>query len=216
MDPDMVRQQEEEEAASRLRKIVTGRAPPVAPVMDDAFVLRAEPREPFKAAATAKAPAPAKSAAPAKGPASAAIRPRQQLGWGSAARVTLYGLVPTILGLVGGIALGAQLGLVHWQFFMLGIVSGFLLGWQSAVAVLRGRYELSVLQAWRASFIPALIILCSMVGGLAVILPVITGSSLETAHTSQLLIPWVISLGVGAVAGFVLAMPKMHANLRRV
>ena len=50
MDPDMVRQQEEEEAASRLRKYVIGR-PPSAPVREDAFVLRAEPREPFKVSA---------------------------------------------------------------------------------------------------------------------------------------------------------------------
>ena len=201
MDPDMVRQQEEEEAASRLRKIVTGRspsapAPAPAAVKADPLVLRAEPREPFKAAAPA-----------------AVAPPKRAAGWGAVLRATLYCLVFSILGLVGGIMLGVKLGLVHWQFFVLGMSAGFLAGWQSAVAVLRKRYELGVVRAYRAPLIPALIILLSLVAGLAVILP-FAGPSLETAQTSQLLMPWLFSLGVGATAGFVLALPKMRANLR--
>ncbi len=195
MDPDMVRQQEEEEAASRLRKYVIGR-PPSAPVREDAFVLRAEPREAFKVSATAAAPV------------------KRPPGWGAVFRATLYCLLFSVLGLVGGILLGMQLGLVHWQFFALGMAAGFVSGWQSAVAVLRKRYKLGVVQAYRAPLIPAAIILFSLVGGLAVILPVITGSSLATAQASQLLVPWLLSLGAGAVAGFVLALPKMRANLR--
>lgn len=197
MDPDMVRQQEEEEeeAAGRLRKIVTGR-PPSAPVKENAFVLRAESRESFKAAAPAAAP----------------IKPPP--GWGAVLRATVYCLLFTILGLVGGILIGVQLGLVHWQFFALGMAAGFLSGWQSAVAVLRKRYKLGVVQAYRAPLVPAVIILLSLVAGLAVILPIITGASLATAQASQLLVPWLFSLGVGAVAGFGLALPKMRANLR--
>ncbi len=195
MDPDMVRQQEEEEAASRLRKFVIGR-PPSAPMMEDAFVLRAEPREPFTAAAPA------------------AAQVKRPPGWGAVLRATLYCLLFSILGFVGGILLGVQLGLVHWQFFTLGMAVGFLSGWQSAVAVLRKRYKLGAVQAYRAPLIPAVIILFSLVGGLAAILPIITGSSLATAQASQLLVPWLSSLGVGAAAGFVLALPKMRANLR--
>ena len=195
MDPDMVRQQEEEEAASRLRKYVIGRTASV-PVKEDAFVLRAEPREHFKPAAPAAAPA------------------KRPLGWGAVLRATLYCLFFTILGLVGGILIGFQLGLVHWQFFVLGMAVGFLAGWQSAVAVLRKRYQLGVVQAYRAPLIPAVIILLSLVGGLSVILPIVTGSSLATAQVSQLLVPWLFSLGVGAAAGFTLALPKMRTNLR--
>jgi len=198
MDPDMVRQQEEEEAASRLRKFVTGR-PPSAPPKDDAFVLRADPRQPsFKAAPTPAAAAPAK-------------RPP---GWGAVLRATLYCLLFTILGLIGGILIGMQLGLVPWQYFTLGMVVGFASGWQSAVAVLRKRYKLGVVQAYRAPFVPAVIMLVSLVGGLAVLLPIITGSSLATAQWTQLLIPWLLSLGIGAAVGFTLALPKMRANLR--
>lgn len=196
MDPDMVRQQEEAEADSRLRIFATGR-PPSARPKEDAFVLRAEPREPSKSAAPAAIPA------------------RRPLSWGAAMRATLYCLLLAILGLVGGIMLGVKLGLVHWQFFILGMAAGLLLGWQAAVTVLRKRYRLGVVQAWRASFIPAVIILMSLVGGLAVMLPVITGSTLETAQAGQLLVPWLLSLGVGAMAGFVLALPKMRANLTR-
>ena len=195
MDPDMVRQQEEEEAASRLRKFVMGR-PPSAPGQEDAFVLRAELREPSKAAAPA------------------AIPVKRPPDWGAALRATLYCLFFTVLGLVGGILLGFKLGLVHWQCFALGMAVGFLSGWQSAVALLRKRYKLGVVQAYRAPLVPALIILLSLVGGLAVILPIVTESSLATAQASQLLVPWLFSLGAGAVAGFILALPKMRANLR--
>jgi hypothetical protein len=194
MDPDMVRQQEEEEAASRLRKFVIGRAPS-APMREEAFVLRAEPREPFRVA-----------------PAAPAVK--RSPGWGAVIRATFYCLLFSVLGLVGGILIGIQLGLVHWQFFALGMAAGFLSGWQSAAAVLRKRYKLGVVQAYRAPLIPAVIILFSLVGGLAVILPIITGSTLATAQASQLLVPWLFSLGAGAAAGFVLALPKMRGNLR--
>jgi hypothetical protein len=205
MDPDMVRQQEEEEAASRLRKFATGR-PPSAPPKDDAFVLRADPRQPFT-----NPRQPLKAAAPAPAAAAPAKRPP---GWGAVLRATLYCLLFTILGLIGGILIGMQLGLVPWQYFTLGMVAGFVSGWQSAVAVLRKRYKLGVVQAYRAPLVPAMIMLASLVGGLAVMLPIITGSSLATAQWTQLLMPWLLSLGVGAAAGFVLALPKMRSNLR--
>ena len=194
MDPDMVRQQEEEEAASRLRKFAMGR-PPSAPMKEEAFVLRAPPRADFRVAP-------------------AAPTAKRSPGWGGVVRATIYCLLFTILGLVGGILIGIQLGLVHWQFFALGMAAGFLSGWQSAVAVLRKRYKLGVVQAYRAPLVPAVIILFSLVGGLAVMLPIITGTSLATAQASQLLVPWLLSLGAGAAAGFVLALPKMRANLR--
>ena len=193
MDPDMVRQQEEEEAASRLRKFVIGRAPS-APVREEAFVLRAEPREPFRVA-----------------PAAPAVK--RSPGWGAVVRATTYCLLFTFLGFVGGVTLGFQLGLVAWQFLALGAAVGFLSGWQSGVAVLRKRYKLGVVQSYRAPLIPTFIILLSLVGGLAVILPVVR-PSLQTAHASEHLVPLLFSLGVGAVAGFVLALPKMRANLR--
>ena len=195
MDPDMVRQQEEEETASGLRNFVMSR-PKGPAVREEAFVLRAEPREPFKAAPPI--------AAPANGP----------LRWGAAMRATLYCLLFTILGLIGGILIGMQLGLVNWQFFTLGMGAGFLSGWQAAVAVLRKRYRLGVVHAYRAPLVPALIILFSLVGGLAVILPVITGTTLATANAGQLLLPWLFSLATGAVVGLLLALPKMRANLR--
>jgi hypothetical protein len=194
MDPDLVRQQEEEEAASRLRKFVTAR-PPSAPAPHDALVLRAEPREPFKAAAPAAAPV------------------KRPPGWGAVLRAAAYCLLFTVLGLVGGIMFGVKIGLVAWQSLALGMAAGFVFGWQSAVATLRKRYKLGFAQAYRAPLIPAVILLLSLVGGLAVILP-LTGASRDAAHAGPLLTPWLISLGVGAAVGLTLALPKMRANLR--
>src|SRR5258708_4224478 len=133
MDPDMVRQQEEEEeAASRLRKFV-GR-PPAAPAKEDAFVLRAEPRETYKAPAPAAAPA--------------AAAPKRSPGWGAAVQATTYCVLFAILGLVGGIMLGVKLGLVSWQSLALGMSAGFLFGWRSAVAALRKRYTTGFTRAY--------------------------------------------------------------------
>jgi hypothetical protein len=192
MDPDMVRQQEEEEAASRLRGVITGRMPPPPPPKRDAFVLRAEPRERFREAA------PAAEAAPA--------RERRAPGWGAAIRATAYCVFFAGVGLVGGIAVGANLGLVSWQSLAFGVAAGFLFGWRSAVAALRKYYAAGIAGAYRASLVPALIITMSLVGGFA-------GTAVDAAHTSQLLRPW-LGLFIGAAVGFALALPKLRTNLR--
>ena len=197
MDPDMVRQQEEEEAASRLRSVVTRRAP-APPPKGDAFVLRAEPRERFREAE------PAVEAAPAQ--------ERRAPGWGAALRATTYCVFFAGVGLVGGIAVGANLGLVPWQSLAFGVAAGFLFGWRSAVAALRKYYAAGIARAYRASLVPALIIILSLVGGWATILP-FAGTAVDAAHTSQLLKPW-LGLFIGAAAGFALALPKLRANLR--
>jgi hypothetical protein len=196
MDPDMVRQQEEEEAASRLRGVITGRMPPPPPKRD-AFVLRAEPRERFSEAEPA-------AAAPA--------RERRAPGWGAALRATTYCVFFAGVGLVGGIAIGANLELVSWQSLAFGVAAGFLLGWRSAVGALRKYYAAGIARAYRASLVPALIIIMSLVGGWATILP-FAGTAVDAAHTGQLLKPW-LGLFIGAAAGFALALPKLRANLR--
>jgi Domain of unknown function (DUF4396) len=201
MDPDMVRQQEEEEAASR-RGALNGRAS-FTPPRHDPFVMRAEPRDIPVAPVPAPAPAPARRIDP----------PKRAPGWLAASRATFYCVLFGALGLIGGIMLGVKLGLVSWQSLGLGMLIGFGLGWRAAVAVLRKRYTTGFTRAYRASLVPALIVLICLVGGLAVILP-FAGSSLDGVPTSQLLRPWLLSLTVGALAGFVLAVPKMHANLR--
>jgi hypothetical protein len=194
----MVRQQEEEEAASRGRGIFSGRASFSRP-RHDPFVMRAEPQN----IPIGPVPAPARQFDP----------PKRAPGWLAASQATSYCVLFGALGLIGGIMLGVKLGLVSWQSLGLGMLTGFVLGWRSAVSALRKRYSTGFTKAYRAALIPALIVLLSLVGGLAVILP-FAGSSLEGAQTSQLLRPWLLSLTVGALVGFVLAVPKMHANLR--
>jgi hypothetical protein len=198
MDPDMVRQQEEEEAASRLRGVLSRRTSFSSP-RHDPFVMRAEPRN------IPIGPVPAQ--APIIEP------PKRVPGWLAASQATFYCVLFGALGLIGGIMLGVKLGLVSWQSLGLGMLTGFVLGWRSAVGALRKRTTTGFTKAYRASLTPALIVLLCLVGGLAVILP-FAGSSLDSAQTGQLLRPWLLSLSIGALVGFVLAVPKMHANLR--
>lgn len=199
MDPDMVRQQEEEEAASRQRGVFSRRTNFLQP-RHDPFVMRAEPQNiPI---------GPVPDPAPIIQPPSKRVP-----GWFAASQATSYCVLFGALGLIGGIMLGVKLGLVSWQSLALGMLSGFVIGWRSAVSALRKRYTTGFARAYRASLVPAVIVLLSLVGGLAVILP-FAGSSLESAQTGQLLRPWLLSLTVGALVGFVLAVPKMHANLR--
>lgn len=197
MDPNLVRQQEEEEAASLLRNVFTGRAP-FSPPKPDPLVLRAEPRDIPK---------------PPSFPSPTAFDDSDSApGWGAALQATLYSLLFVIIGLVGGIILGARLGLVSWQSLALGMIGGFLLGWRSAVAALGKRYAISTVRAYRASLIPTLIILCSLVGSFASILS-LPGASSSAAGVNPLT-PWLISLIIGAAVGFALALPKMFDNLR--
>jgi hypothetical protein len=194
----MVRQQEEEEAASRLRGVFNGRAS-FSPPKHDPFVMRAEPRD--------------VPIAPASAPARPKDQPKRVPGWLAATQATGYCVLFGALGLIGGIMLGVKLGLVSWQSLGLGLLAGFVFGWRSAVAALRKRGTTGFTRAYRASLVPALIIMLSLVAGLAIILP-FAGASLEGAQGGQLLRPWLLSLGLGALVGFVLAVPKMHANLR--
>ena len=170
MDPDMVRQQEEEEAASRLRKFVIGRAPSVA-VKEDAFVLRAEPREPFKAVAPAAAPASARSVGePFSG--------RPPICFSSHLWVCRRYLARHATRSSGWQFLRSAW---RWDFCPAG-------SRQSRCSASATNWEWSSPTA--RPLVPAFIILFSLVGGLAVILPVITGPSLATAQASQLLVPW--------------------------
>jgi hypothetical protein len=207
MDPDMVRQQEEEEAAARLRAVIGAQAPFIraGDKEEDKFILRAEPREPVPASAPAAPMVKAAKATRAASP----VKPMP--GWGGALRATLLCILLTVVGLVGGIMVGVKLGLVSWQSLALGMAAGFLFGWQSAVASIRKRYGLGRIGALRAPLVPAVIVLLALVAALGLVLP-FAGRAADGADT--LFLPWLISLGVGAAAGLVLALPKMRSGLR--
>jgi hypothetical protein len=198
MDPDLVRQQEEAEAASRLRRPIpaaaAGMKPPVSQAhpVDTPFVLRADPREQLIASAPSAPPKP--------------------LGWGPAMHVATTSFVFTSLGLVAGILLGVQLGLVSWQSFAIGAAAGYFLGWQSAYASLRKRYKLGFRRALHVPLLPTAMILIALVAGMAVAAfrvgvpgPALT----EDPHSSY----W-LNAGLVALIGYVLAALKLRKVLR--
>jgi hypothetical protein len=196
MDPDMVRQQEEAEAMSRMGRTPAARAA-IAPRVanDDPIVLRAERRD---------------GSVPAL-PATRFARHRPQ-GWGAALRACFFCLLLAAVGLVGGIMLGVKLGLIPEQSLAIGAGIGFLLGWQAAAASLRRR-GLPFARAIRAAFMPTAIILIALIGGMA-------AASLRMDIAARTIPDYAssgywLSVGVAALIGFILASAKMRRSLRR-
>ncbi|WP_125461891.1 MULTISPECIES: DUF4396 domain-containing protein [Rhodomicrobium] len=195
MDPDMVRQQEEAEAAARLRSPIMMMAapadPPSTPPGDHAFTPRIEPREDYIPAEIV----PEKTAP----------------GWGAVLRATFYSLFLTGLGLMAGIMFGVKLGLVPWQSLLIGSAAGFLLGWLSAVGSLRKRYKLSFLEAYRAPLAPTGIILAALILSMA-IASLFTDIS-PTAMTQRALPTYWVIVSIGGLIGYVAAAYRMRKSL---
>jgi hypothetical protein len=198
MDPDLVRQQEEAEAASRARRpLAAGSRTPQPPIQpppqpDAPFLLRADPRDHLVAS-----------------PPSA---PPQFLGWGAALRVTTSAFALTSLGLVAGILLGVKLGLISWQSFAIGAAAGLLLGWQSAFSSLRRRYKLGFASALRVPIIPIVIILVALIAGMAVAAFRLGLPASVLADYSQG--SYWLNAGLVALIGFVFAVLRMRKALR--
>jgi len=192
MDPDMVRQQEEAEAASRVRRpVVASTQSPAAALRDDLLALRADFEEDdFK-------PTPP---------------PVTPLGWGGVLRATFFSLVLTGLGLIGGIMLGVKLALVAWQSLAIGSFAGFLLGWQAATTSLRKGQKVSFAQAFRAPLLPTLIILLALIASMAVA-ALFTDIS-PTAIAQRVLPSYWLIVAAGAVAGFILAAIRLRKVLQ--
>ncbi len=192
MDPDMVRQQEEAETATRQRGPAAARPAAQSPHGHNPFVLRADPRGGIRP------PRP--------------VRPKSAPGWGAALRGSFFCLIITALALVAGIMIGVKIGLVAWQSLGIGIAAGFLLGWQSAVAALRRRYQLSLTRALRATIVPTALILFALV--LAMATAALFMDISPTALSDSFLPSYWITVGIGGLIGFVLATIRMHGNLR--
>jgi hypothetical protein len=145
MDPDMVRQQAEEEAASRI--LHSRGAPPPDMRIEPTLPMSAPlPRPRFPATVEQVAP-PAPSAAPL---------------WGMAINVATSCALATTVGLVGGIMFGVKLNLVAWQGVAIGASAGMLLGWRLSSLALIRRGEVGRLRAYGAAFKMALLILLTM------------------------------------------------------
>jgi hypothetical protein len=196
MDPDMVRQQEEAEAASRLGRSPAARAA-IAPrnIQDEPIVLRGEPR----GAGRTEAHEPS--------------RPAARPGWVTALRAAFWCLVMTAAGLIAGIMLGVKLGLIPEQKFAIGVGLGFLLGWQAAAASLRGGAAVSFGRALRAPILPTLTILVALIAGMFAAFH-LTGLSPETIAQRDLPDFWLI-VGAAGLIGFLLAAARLRKTIGR-
>ena len=204
MDPDMVRQQEEAEAASRIRRPtpmgaansqIAARAAAgltQSHARDAPFVLRADPRENLTAT-----------------PPLAPVRP---VGWGVVMQASVLGLTATALAAVAGFMLGVKLGLLPWQSLAIGAAAAFILGWLSATVALR-RHGIPLGRAARASIMPTALILFALLTAMAV---AALFNDISPATLSDHILPtyW-INVGVGALIGLLFAVMRMRGNLNR-
>lgn len=155
MDPDLVRQQAEEEAASRL--LSRRELPPEA---------RREPVLPMGAPL-----APPAAAAGLRGEvyhSAPAPAPLVTAGWRTAIGIAASCVIATTFGLVGGLMLGVKLQLVPWQSAAIGTSTGLLMGWQLSALAIRQGARMVWWRAYRLGFRTAFLVLFVMTGAMFV------------------------------------------------
>jgi hypothetical protein len=164
MDPDLVRQQAEEEAASRIH---SRREPPPD--------VRIEPFLPMPVAMTDRR-APRRDHANVYHGGMQAATAVATAGWRMALGIATSCVLGTTVGLVGGIMLGVKLQLVPWQGALIGASAGLLLGWRLGSLALIKRAAMARMQAYGAAFRAAFMIFLIMAVSMFVI-PHITGAT---------------------------------------
>ena len=201
MDPDMVRQQDEEELASRLGGRVKVKMPPARPeaARNEPAVLRAEPRKP-----ETRGEPETRLVGVARAAQSSGITP-----W-TAIQTAFACSVMTGLGLLGGIMLGVKLGLIPEQRLAIGAGAGLLLGWQASMLSLRRRGNLKLGRAITLPLFPTAIILGASIAGMAAAAH-FTGIAQMTVGSEVPLHYWLIA-GAGALAGTVIAARRLYKS----
>lgn len=156
MDPDLVRQQAEEEAASR---ILSRREPPSD--------VRIEPILPMPSVRMpAKAPPPrTPSLYESSFQAATAVA---TAGWRMAFGIAASCVLGTTVGLVGGMMVGVKTQLVPWQGALIGASAGLLLGWRIGSLALIKRTGMARMQAYGAAFRAAFMIFLIMAASMFV------------------------------------------------
>lgn len=197
MDPDMVRQQAEEEAASRI--IHSRGAPPPNLRIEPALPVPAQfSQSRFASGFEKMTPPPAPVMIP---------------GWGAALNIATSCAIAATFGLVGGLMLAVKLQLVAWQGVAIGASAGLALGWRlSSLALLR-RGSYSRLQAHGAAFKMTLAVLAVMALGMFV-LPHFVGPSTGANQPMDVMTFWKCVAAGGAASIFVGAAMLRRA-LRR-
>ena len=208
MDPDMVRQQEEaEEEARRLTLGIASAATTAAPVLDRPIPKVVAPKSDETETVLVHAHVPGlPPLIPMKRKKKRAESPvdaRARIGWFVALRVSLYALIMSALGLLGGIMVGVKLGLAAPQSLALGAGIGFLLGWQAAFVSLRANRDISFAWAMLISVWPAIIVLVMLIAAM-VAGSHFTGIQPDSIAAGQIRAFWMI-VGSGALLALLLS-----------
>ena len=198
MDPDLVRQQAEEEAASRL--LSRRELPPE---------MRREPVLPMGAHVAPPLPAPLR-AEPPVAPASA---PLVTAGWRTAIGVATTCMIATTVGLVGGMMLGVKLQLVPWQVAAVGTSTALLLGWQLSALALRRRGRMAWWRAYRVGFRTAFLVLFVMAGAMFVAPHYLGAGGTEPSAPFPISTFWK-SVAAGAVVSILLGAMMLRRAFR--
>jgi hypothetical protein len=189
MDPDLVRQQAEEEAASRM---LSRRAMPpdmrVEPVLP-----MARPRE------TLGRPSLPVSLQHGNTEAAATV---VAAGWRTALAISASCVLGVTVGLVGGLMLGVKLHLVPAQSAMIAGSAGAVMGWQLASGGLIRRGAVSRWRAYGAGFRTSLLVLAVMSGAMFVA-PHYLGSAATPRAPFEIGVFW-RSVAAGAMVALVL------------
>ncbi len=157
MDPDLVRQQAEEEAASR----ILGRREPPPEV-------RIEPLLPMPGPRAALGPSHGRRQAGIYESGMQAATAVATAGWRIAFGIATSCVLGTTVGLVGGMMVGVKTQLVPWQGALIGASAGLLLGWRLGSLALIRRAGMARMQAYGAAFRAAFMIFLVMAASMFV------------------------------------------------
>lgn len=199
MDPDMVRQQAEEEAASRIH---ARRPPPpdrrIEPVLPMGTTMqpRMAPRHDEIDPASVKA-------------ASAMVT----AGWRTAIGIAASCVLGTTVGLIGGVMVGVKLQLVPWQGAAIGAAAGFFIASKVTSVALIQRGGLGRWRAIGAGFRTSLVVLVIMVPAMFV-LPHFIGAPVAPNAAFEIGLFWK-SVAAGAMVALVLGGVSLRGALRQ-
>jgi hypothetical protein len=197
MDPDMVRQQAEEEAASHIHS--RG-----APRPDNIRIAPALPVQPQFAKARFASGFEKMTPPPA---------PVSLAPWGMALNIATSCAIATTFGRVGGLMLAVKLQLVAWQGVGIGAAIGLALGWRLSSLALIRRGGYGRMQAHGAGFKMALTVLAVMALAMFV-LPHFAGPPVGPNQPLEVMIFWKC-VAAGGLASIILGAAMLRRALGR-
>jgi hypothetical protein len=202
MDPDLVRQQAEEEAASR----IYARREPPPEVRIEPFLPMPGPTMAAAGRGRTRRPAGVYESGMQAATAMATA------GWRIAFGIATSCVLGTTVGLVGGMMVGVKTQLVPWQGALIGASAGLLLGWRLGSLALIRRAGMARMQAYGAAFRAAFTIFLIMAASMFVA-PHFTGAVTVPGGAFDIAQFWRTMAG-GAAASLLLGAGVIRRALR--